>query len=230
MPIRRRPCPSAVAACCSRIGRSARRAGGCRGASWSRRIGRAPAPCAAAATAVPRLGLKAALGGRSAADATAFLDAIDRADLVVVNGAGVITDAFRENALGILTTLDLATRRGIPTALLGQGLGPIEDPVLGSGRQRCFLTSGIIGVRESRTSVPLSSPWGCARKSVCDWRRRGGAGVFGMAWRGLTGCSSGVPKIGVNVRVAGYAAVASGNAVRPACSADRGGGRPRRAG
>ena len=72
--------------------------------------------------------MKAALGGRSAADANAFLDAIDRADLVVVNGAGIITDAFRDNALGILTTLDLATRRGIPTALLGQGLGPIARP------------------------------------------------------------------------------------------------------
>jgi proline iminopeptidase len=36
--------------------------------------------------------------GGSVADAAAFLQAINDADLVVVNGAGIMTDAFRESA------------------------------------------------------------------------------------------------------------------------------------
>jgi len=155
------------------------------------------------------LALKATLGGRSAADATAFLDAIDRADLVVVNGAGVITDAFRENALGILTTLDLATRGGIPTAVFGQGLGPIDDPVLWQRAAQVLPHVGIIGVRESRTSVPLLASLGVCPDKVVVTGDDAVELAF-SAWRTRTNVrSSRVPKIGVNVRVASYADVAT---------------------
>jgi colanic acid/amylovoran biosynthesis protein len=155
------------------------------------------------------LGLKAALGGRSAADATAFLDAVDRADLVVVNGAGVITDAFRENALGILTTLDLATRRGVATALLGQGLGPIEDPVLWQRAAEVLPNVGIIGVRESRTSVPLLTSLGVCSDKVVVTGDDAVELAFSAAKARVNERSSRLPTIGVNVRVASYADVAT---------------------
>jgi colanic acid/amylovoran biosynthesis protein len=155
------------------------------------------------------LAFKAALGGRSAADANVFLDAIDRADLVVVNGAGVITDAFRENALGILTTLDLATRRGIPTALLGQGLGPIDDPVLWQRAAEVLPSVGIIGVRESQSSVPLLASLGVRPERVFV-TGDDAVELACSAWRARTDVgSSRTPRIGVNVRVASYADVAT---------------------
>src|SRR4029450_749692 len=73
------------------------------------------------------LQLKQRVGRVDAEDTTAFLAAIKRADLVLVSGAGIFTDAFRDNVLGILATLELAVRRGIPTAIVGHGFGPIED-------------------------------------------------------------------------------------------------------
>ena len=106
------------------------------------------------------LALKAALGGRSSADANAFLDAIDRADLVVVNGAGVITDAFRGQRAGHSDDPRSRNARGIPTALLGQGLGPIDDPVLWQRAAEVLPGVGIIAVRESQTSVPLLASLG----------------------------------------------------------------------
>jgi len=153
--------------------------------------------------------LKAARGGRSASDAAAFLDAIERADLVVVNGAGVITDPFRENALGILTTLDLATRRGIPTALVGQGLGPIDDPVLWARAAEVLPRVTLIGVRESQTSVPLLSSLGVHPDTVVV--TGDDAVELAFSARGARNCAvaGAVPKIGVNVRVASYADVAA---------------------
>ena len=83
------------------------------------------------------LRLKSVIHGRSIAETASFLQAIDDADLVVVNGAGIMTDAFRESALGILATLDLAIRRDKPTAIFGQGFGPITDQTLCSALPRC---------------------------------------------------------------------------------------------
>ena len=65
--------------------------------------------------------------------APAYVRALKRADLVVVTGAGVFTDAFVENAIGVLETLAFAIRRNVPTVAFGQGIGPVSGPAL---RQR----------------------------------------------------------------------------------------------
>ena len=164
---RSRPCRSAAGGCCSRIASSARSRRWLPGGvaePWDRferrLVLRRPRLSGVS------LAMKAALGGRSAADAATFLNAIDRADLVVVNGAGIITDAFRDSALGILTTLELAARRSIPTALLGQGLGPIADPVLWQRAAEVLPLVTLIGVRESQASVPLLSSLGVNADNV----------------------------------------------------------------
>ena len=151
------------------------------------------------------IGLKAALFGRDARDVCTFLDAIGQADLVVVNGAGIIADAFRDHALGILTTLELANRRGVPTALFGQGLGPIED---GELRRRASKTLGgasLIGVRESLTGPQLLSSLGVDPKHVVVT----GDDAIELAYAeyGRSHGSQGGEAIGVNVRIAPYAEV-----------------------
>jgi polysaccharide pyruvyl transferase WcaK-like protein len=152
------------------------------------------------------LGMKAALGGRSAADVVSFLDAIRRADLVVVNGAGIMTDAFADSALGILATLELAIRRDVPTALFGQGLGPIANQHLWRRASEVLPLVTLIGVRESETSVPLLSSLGVNPANVIVT----GDDALEMAFSAFhrrRALSRGTPTIGVNVRVASYADV-----------------------
>jgi polysaccharide pyruvyl transferase WcaK-like protein len=154
------------------------------------------------------LGIKDALGGRSAGDATKFLDAIRHADLLVVNGAGILTDSFLESALGILATLDFAIRRGVPTALFGQGLGPIGHPELWQRASDVLPRVSLIGVRESRASVPLLSSLGVNPANIAVTGDDAVELAF-SALGGRTRCASDASKIGVNVRVAAYAEIES---------------------
>jgi colanic acid/amylovoran biosynthesis protein len=152
------------------------------------------------------IGLKAALGGRGARDVRTFLDAIGQADLVVVNGAGIITDAFRDHALGILTTLELANRRGVPTALFGQGLGPIEDAELRRRASETLGRASLIGVRESLTGPPLLASLGVDSKHVVVT----GDDAIELAYAEYgrsNGSHRGTEAIGVNLRIAPYAEV-----------------------
>lgn len=70
------------------------------------------------AKAIPVVGRRRDLGS--------FSRIVADVDLVVASGGGYLTDSFDFYALPILNTLDLATRAGRATAMLGQGLGPFE--------------------------------------------------------------------------------------------------------
>ena len=151
--------------------------------------------------------IKAALNGRRGSDVSAYLAAVERADLLVVNGAGIVTDAFRDNALGILSTLDLVSRRGVPTAMFGQGLGPIHDPELRERAAEVLPRLTLLGVRESQSSVPLLRSLGVAPDRVMVT----GDDAIELAYalrRESAHVPPGAPRaIGVNVRVAPYAEV-----------------------
>jgi colanic acid/amylovoran biosynthesis protein len=65
-----------------------------------------------------------------------FVGSLLNAHAVVVCGAGGFDDHCREWNLAILETLRLAIQRRVPTALFGQGIGPLTDPdVLAKARQ-----------------------------------------------------------------------------------------------
>jgi colanic acid/amylovoran biosynthesis protein len=149
--------------------------------------------------------MKSKLRGVDASDASAFLAAIHKADLMVVNGAGILTDAFLDNALGILATLGLAIRRGIPTAMFGQGIGPIGDPELRQRAKEVLPHVGLIGVREELQSLPLLESLGVLRSHVSV--TGDDAVELGFRASRLVPARRPVPAIGVNLRVAPYADV-----------------------
>ena len=84
-----------------------------------------------------------------------MLEALSRADLMVVPGMGGLTDAFPEYAFGLLDRMDLALRAGTPVVMVGQGIGPLEDPVLRTRAQEILRQVGFISLREARASYPL---------------------------------------------------------------------------
>src|SRR5262245_12082551 len=103
---------------------------------------------------------------RDDADLELFLGAVRKADLVLVSGGGGITDVFCSDALCVMDTLDLAMRRGTPTAMLGQGIGPIQKPDLRVRAQTVLPCVHLIGLRERRAGLPLLQALGVADNRV----------------------------------------------------------------
>ncbi len=60
----------------------------------------------------------------------AFLSALDDADLLLICGAGGFYDGCQAWNLDILDLLEAAIQRGKPVAMLGQGVGPLRDPIV----------------------------------------------------------------------------------------------------
>lgn len=88
-----------------------------------------------------------------------FADALLNADLFVMSGCGLITDAFRLNAIRALDMLAAAGRCGVPTAMLGQGFGPVRDEQLFKRAGEVLPHVGAIFIRESRASLDLLKQW-----------------------------------------------------------------------
>jgi polysaccharide pyruvyl transferase WcaK-like protein len=85
----------------------------------------------------------------------AFLKWVTGADLVVVVGAGLLTDAFATAALTVLELLESAAKRGAGTAMMGQGVGPLTGPSLTAAARRVLPSVGLICLREQRAGRPI---------------------------------------------------------------------------
>ena len=95
-----------------------------------------------------------------------FLLAARGATLHVVAGQGTFTDHARIHAMDVLNLLDLMERRGIPTALLGQGIGPLTDTALRARMARVFGRAQFIALREGRFSPGLVAELGIPPERV----------------------------------------------------------------
>jgi len=84
-----------------------------------------------------------------------FVNAVLHADLVVASGMGMVNDEFSNRALQMLATLDLANRRGIPTAMLSQGIGPVSDAGLLAAMRAALPKVRFISVREHLQSPQI---------------------------------------------------------------------------
>jgi len=151
---------------------------------------------------------KAAISTRSAAGwrlspgAGPLLDALRGCDLAVCSGGGFINDSFALHASGVLGVLRLLQRRGAPTAMLGQGYGPLTNPVLAE------LASTVI---PRLTLISLRSPQG--QQAVAALRAgRGEPVVTGDDALELAGAGQLAVghALGVNLRSTAYTGLESG--------------------
>ena len=110
--------------------------------------------------------LKSGSAAGTARDVSEFLAAVDRADLLVVCGSGVLADGFPESALGVLATLEMGAQRGIPTAMFGQGLGPLESAALRSRAAEVLPRVRLVALRERLASLPLLASLGMSPDRV----------------------------------------------------------------
>jgi polysaccharide pyruvyl transferase WcaK-like protein len=154
---------------------------------------------------IDTVGRRAWLNGNTRnADALAFVDAVAHARLVAVAGMGGITDAFKVCALGVLATLDLAIRHDVPTAMMGQGMGPLTDPDLRQRAAGILAKVDRIALREARAGMPLLRQLGVPAERVCTT----GDDAIELAL-GVRGRAPG-SGLGVNLRAAAYSGVDDG--------------------
>ena len=133
--------------------------------------------------------------------------ALAQADLVVSSGGGFLNDQFVSHASGVLSVLDAAQRRGVPTAMFGQGLGPLTSPWLKGLAKRVLPRLDRLGLREGVVGPDLAAGLGVPGDTMCvtgdDALRLAGAGS-----PPATGSF-----LGVNLRMSSYSAVDSSHAV-----------------
>lgn len=156
-----------------------------------------------------------------------LLQAIDAADVVVAGGGGYLADPFWWHGIGVLSVLEMAQRQGKPTAMFGQGVGPLTHRGLVRMTRRVVPNVEVVGLRERVRGPELLKRLGVApavlrvtgdealELAVNDPPADGAPAAEPPAGRGL----------GINVRVAAYAGVAAdllpvlGAAVRRAAGA-----------
>lgn len=88
-------------------------------------------------------------------DAAHFFQLVKQADLVVATGGGFVNDVFIRHASMVLDVLSLAKALGKPTAMLGQGLGPIKDPGLLKDSLSALQGLSLLTLREGKFSPDL---------------------------------------------------------------------------
>ena len=143
------------------------------------------------------------------------IQAVRAADLIVASGGGYLTDTWWWHAVGVLSLLSLAQRLGKPTAMFGQGVGPIGDEGGLSRAGRAILRRqarvvlpglAVLGLREDRIGRDLALRLGT---------RPGALVVTGDDALELTPSEAGPPAgraLGFSMRVSAYAGVDSATA------------------
>lgn len=135
------------------------------------------------------------------ADIKAFLKVANAVDLLVLAGGGYMTDVFRGHALSSLELLSRFQRRGVPTAMVGQGIGPFGDRTLLARARVTLPRVGLIALREGRAALPLLASIGVSRSRI----RVTGDDAIEPAF--LSRPERLGTFLGVNVRVSSYSSV-----------------------
>jgi polysaccharide pyruvyl transferase WcaK-like protein len=126
------------------------------------------------------------------------IQAVRAADLVVASGGGYVTDTWWWHAAGVLSLLSLAQRLGKPTAMFGQGIGPMGRRALRAQARGVLPKLAVLGLREDRIGRDLALSLGVPTGAVT---------VTGDdALELITGSSvADGHALGVNIRASGYA-------------------------
>lgn len=132
-----------------------------------------------------------------------YLDAVRKADLVLMTGGGYINEPFKRYAFVRLETLELALEAGAVTALVGQGLGPISDPILKRRAAQVLPRVDLLALREGVAGLPLLTALGMSPQQL----RVTGDDAITVAYRARTDTVGSC--MGINLRIAGYSGVDS---------------------
>jgi len=139
---------------------------------------------------------------RRPAAVAAYAHELLTADLLALSGRGGLTDAFPDESREVLDELELARAIGLPTALLGQGVGPLDDVALRERAARVLPSVGLFTLREGLRGPAILASAGVHAANVV---------VTGDDAVELAGGGAGSPKppprLGVNARVAPYAGI-----------------------
>ncbi len=92
---------------------------------------------------------------RETAALRTFFGAVCDADLVVACGGGYLNDVFGEATTRMLSVMRVATQLRKPTALFGQGVGPVRSCELLAQARTCLPSVDLIAIRERRTALPI---------------------------------------------------------------------------
>jgi len=142
---------------------------------------------------------------RPAGQPRTVIQAVRAADLVVASGGGYITDKWSRNAIGVLRVLQLAQHFGKPTAMFGQGLGPITRQALRTRARAVFPHLAVLGLREDQLGEGLALELGAKPAALTT---TGDDALSVIPDKGLADGHA----LGVNLRVADYAGVDSSDA------------------
>jgi polysaccharide pyruvyl transferase WcaK-like protein len=77
-----------------------------------------------------------------------YTDVVSGVDLLIATGSQYMCDHARHTAFQVLDRLEAAIQQGIPTAMVGQGMGPIEDQELRTRAKEVLPHVDLIFVRE----------------------------------------------------------------------------------
>lgn len=89
-----------------------------------------------------------------------------QSSLVVALGGGYLTDADRAQTVRVLNLLEYACDAGVPVALVGQGIGPLDDPALQARAAQVLPKAGLIALREDRLGPRILDRAGVAAGRV----------------------------------------------------------------
>jgi polysaccharide pyruvyl transferase WcaK-like protein len=142
-------------------------------------------------------------GGKNGEYDGAYSELVLGTDLYVATGAQYMSDACKKDALHVLDRMEMAAQHKIPTAMLGQGIGPIDDPELQARAKAVFPLINFIFVREKRVAPALLSSFGVDPARVIFT----GDDAIEIAYERRTGKSA--TGIGVGLRASHYTEVAS---------------------
>lgn len=130
------------------------------------------------------------------------IQAVHAADVVVASGGGYVTDTWWWHAAGVLSLLSLAQRLGKPTAMFGQGIGPMRQKALRAQAATVLPSLRILALREDHIGRGLALDLG-VRPGVIALT--GDDALELIDDRSVSVGNA----LGFNVRVSGYAGVDS---------------------
>jgi len=131
-----------------------------------------------------------------------LLDALQGCDLAVCSGGGFVNDSFLLHATGVLAALHSMQRRGVPTAMLGQGYGPLANPPLAELAGRVIPQLNLISLRGPQGQQTVSGLRGWRGEPVVT-----GDDALELAGAGRVAAG---PALGVNLRATAYTGLGSG--------------------